>query len=344
MKENDIRSLKVVEEFFKNENVWTDGLLDSSGEIDKKHTVSINCPCCGKYDAKECLNKNAYHYVECSHCRTIFVNPRLKLEALHEYYATREERLKYCNVLADTDCSNKGIRKNNIFLPRKEIIENALLRCGKSLADSLLIDIGCATGQFLSVIEGHAKSITGVEAAPQLADIARESNPSAEIIPKPLEEAELPDNYFDVVTLWEVLEHAFDPKVFVGIVSRILKPNGLLFVSVPNIEGFDIQILWDKGNAFSAPSHLNYFRKSTVHYLFERCSLKLKEIVTPGKLDVDIVRNRINVHPDVQIRLGTYLSDMIKDESPEAEGKRKKLQAFISSAGLSSHMIVVCSK
>ncbi len=118
----------------------------------------------------------------------------------------------------------------------------------------------------------------------------------------------------------------------------------MFFASFPNMEGFDIQILWDRGNAFSAPSHLNYFRSSSVHYLFERFGLKVEEIVTPGKLDVDIVRNRIDAHSNVRERLGTYLTCFLKDESAEADRKRQLLQQFIADAGLSSHMIVVCQK
>jgi len=102
--------------------------------------------------------------------------------------------------------------------------------------------------------------------------------------------------------------------------------------------------LWKIGTHFYPPSHLVYFRKSTIHYLIERAGLMIEEITTPGQLDVDIVRNRVNSDPAALKRLGAYLATRITEKSEESNEFRSVFQSFLSDNGLSSHMMIVCSK
>ena len=127
-------------------------------------------------------------------------------------------------------------------------------------------------------------------------------------------------------------------------ICKKLKKGGKLFLALPNMEGFDFQILWKIGTHFYPPSHLVYFRKSTIHYLIERAGLMIEEITTPGQLDVDIVRNRVNPDPAALKRLGAYLATRITEESEESNEFRSVFQSFLSDNGLSSHMMIVCSK
>jgi hypothetical protein len=70
----------------------------------------------------------------------------------------------------------------------------------------------------------------------------------------------------------------------------------------------------------------------------------IEEITTPGQLDVDIVRNRVNSDPAALKRLGAYLATRITEESEESNEFRSVFQSFLSDNGLSSHMMIVCSK
>lgn len=339
MKENDIRKLSKVEEFFELEKQWVQQFINNEGLIGKQYTEVVNCPCCGGGKREYLLTKNSFQFDACSDCATIYVNPRLTRKHLEDYYKYREERLKYKDIIEDEKTGT--VRREKIFVPRCELIEKTTRYHNSLNSASRLLDVGCASGQFLSVLQQRNKlEIYGVEPCMDLAKSASQTLKEAVIIDKSIEECGLEPDTFDVVTLWEVLEHIHEPTDCLNAIAKLLKPGGLLFLSVPNIEGFDIQILWDKGNAFSPPSHINYFRKSTISLLFERVGLTVENIYTPGKLDVDIVKNRINNHPDIKKRLGTYLYENLS----KSESFRSEFQKILSDTGMSSHMVAVCSK
>jgi 2-polyprenyl-3-methyl-5-hydroxy-6-metoxy-1,4-benzoquinol methylase len=343
VKETEIRDLKKVKLFFKKETEWVSQFIDNEGKIKGRYTKSITCPCCGNRLGKHIFTKNSFNFDECQKCLTIYVNPRFNRNILDKYYKYREKRLNYQNIIEDG--KTEHVRKKEIFTPRCEFIERTILRYGKKINECSVLDVGCASGQFLSVYKERNDSfIAGVEPSRDLAEKARSALPSAEILTNSIENCDIEPEVFDIVTLWEVLEHTYDPVGCLRAIERILKPDGLIFLSLPNMEGFDIQILWDKGNAFSPPSHLNYYRKSTIYFLFESVDLHINDINTPGQLDVDIVRNRIDIHPDVGNRLGSYWTQLIKRKNTQGKILRENLQKLIQQCGLSSHMMIVCSK
>lgn len=345
MREADIRKLESVESFFRHELEWLETYCDNKKRINSKYVDSVPCPCCGATCGEDIFTKFYFNFQKCLICKTIYVNPRFNEDLLNKYYKNREERLGYEDVLTSGDSQKNRIK--NIFLPRVKYIRGVIKSKDKNnLKSSRLLDIGCASGQFLSSFNGEndCPSLFGVEAAPELATIAQKNLPNAVVYDKPFKNCNFDTNFFDIITIREVLEHMYDPYSFLCSVSAITKPDGIVFLSLPNIDGFDIQILWDKGNAFSPPSHLNYFRKSSVNKLIERAGLIVEDISTPGKLDVDIVRNRIDNHPDITDRLGKFFTNILRKKSAESDLFAEKLQNTIQECGLSSHMVIACSK
>lgn len=343
MKESDIRDLGMVEDFFLKERKWLKSFTGIEGRIKKDFIVNVPCSCCGAESYHHTLTRNYFDFVECEKCGTIFVNPRFTPQMIDEYYSTREERLNYQKIL--TSGENQKNRINMIFKPRKKMIDNYFRTNATPDRPKKLLDIGCASGQFLSTFKDRKIwALCGIEASGPLAEGARRLVKNATIINMPFEQVEINDDSFDVVTLWEVLEHIYDPFDFLAKIVRVMKKKGILVMSVPNIEGFDIQILWDKGNAFSAPSHLNYYRRSSVHILLERVGLTVRDISTPGLLDVDIVKNRIGNDVDVMRRLGTYWSDIFMRGDEESVSILEQFQDMIRKNNLSSHMVVIAEK
>ncbi len=345
MRESDIRDLSMVERFFRSEDEWLRQFADEQGVVKDQYTVQVPCPCCGSDQGKALFVKHHFHFERCQ-CGTIYVNPRFDEGRLNDYYATRERRLNYNRVLSANN--NEEFRIEEIFVPRVKYIRGVLENSGRSFEpQTQLLDIGCASGQFLSSFQSlniDGPKLFGVEASGDLALIAQQRLPGAKIIGLPFRSGLIEAASMDIVTLWEVIEHIFDPHMFLKNVANVMKPGAHLFLSVPNIEGFDIQILWDTGNAFSPPSHLNYFNKSTINKLMERVGLAVVDIVTPGKLDVDIVRNRIKNNSAAQARLGEYLTSIFLSDSKESNYFCDKLQELIHLAGRSSHMVVTCRK
>jgi predicted SAM-dependent methyltransferase len=85
-----------------------------------------------------------------------------------------------------------------------------------------------------------------------------------------LEEARLPDNAFDAVTMWDVLEHVYDPATTLAEIHRILKPDGVLVIRVPNLDAWDARLFRTRWAGYDAPRHLFIFRPKTLSALLEQ--------------------------------------------------------------------------
>jgi ubiquinone/menaquinone biosynthesis C-methylase UbiE len=108
-----------------------------------------------------------------------------------------------------------------------------------------LLDVGCGEGFFLFNATEAGYITKGVELSRNSAEYAR-SEFGLDVETGLLEEAHFPENYFDVVTLWQVLEHLSQPLIVLEEAYRVLKPGGVLVVSTPDIGGVPAKILQRK--------------------------------------------------------------------------------------------------
>jgi 2-polyprenyl-3-methyl-5-hydroxy-6-metoxy-1,4-benzoquinol methylase len=97
-----------------------------------------------------------------------------------------------------------------------------------------LLELGSASGHFLHGARSAGFAVTGIEPVADVAARAEERF-DVDVIPRFIEDVELPVEGFDVVCAWHVLEHVADPRDVLTRVLRALRPGGLLFVEVPNI-------------------------------------------------------------------------------------------------------------
>jgi 2-polyprenyl-3-methyl-5-hydroxy-6-metoxy-1,4-benzoquinol methylase len=88
-----------------------------------------------------------------------------------------------------------------------------------------MLDVGCYTGVFMKVAAAGGWDVEGVELSSWAAGIARESG-FEKVYEKPLEQLALPGEGFDVITLWDVMEHLSHPAEMLKNVFRLLKPGG----------------------------------------------------------------------------------------------------------------------
>ena len=121
------------------------------------------------------------------------------------------------------------------------------------------------------------------------------------VVEKWVEEVTPEDVSADLAVAFEVLEHVFDPLMFLRAASRTVRPGGLLFFSTLAASGFDIQVLWEHSRSVSPPQHLSFPSIAGVERLVERAGLELIEVTTPGQLDVDILRNRLLAEPGLPV-------------------------------------------
>jgi SAM-dependent methyltransferase len=136
-----------------------------------------------------------------------------------------------------------------------------------------LLDVGCASGSFLEEAAAYGWEVTGVEPSREHFEIAREKLAGkGTLICNTLQEAGLARSSFDVLTLWDVLEHVPDPGGFMARCASFLRPGGYLFLNVPDLDSLPARLLRERWPLF-LPEHLNYFNRSSLRACGERANL-----------------------------------------------------------------------
>jgi len=150
---------------------------------------------------------------------------------------------------------------------RKRLVE-------KFKASGNILDIGCSTGIFLLEMQKTNKwNCFGVEPNAYAASIGRDLD--LRIYNSKLEETSFPEAYFDVVTMWDVLEHVINPKNIISEINRILRDDGVLVVRLPNYDSLDAKLFGQFWAGFDPPRHLFVFNHSTLSNLFRQCGFEI---------------------------------------------------------------------
>ena len=130
-----------------------------------------------------------------------------------------------------------------------------------------LLDVGCATGEFLNLAHSCGWEVSGLEMSEWAVAKAREAYDFS-LTRGSLPDARIPDAAYDAVTLWDCIEHLADPRAALLDVHRILKPNGVLMLSTGVVLHEDPQLI---SQWYYPPWHLYYFSENTIHQLLAEC-------------------------------------------------------------------------
>ncbi len=129
-------------------------------------------------------------------------------------------------------------------------------------ADSIL-DYGTATGEFLAYLQKKGFHIAGVEPN---ASARKQANKSLNNTVKGA--LDNINGQYDIISLWHVLEHVKDPVHLLKSMDKLLTPDGILVVAVPNFKSYDAQYYGKHWAAFDVPRHLWHFSPHAINKLF----------------------------------------------------------------------------
>lgn len=135
-----------------------------------------------------------------------------------------------------------------------------------------LLDIGCYAGIFLSEAARKGYSVTGVEPSKWASDFAR-NRTGAEVITGSWDTATIQKNAFDIVTLWDVIEHLEDPASCLAFVHDRLKPGGMVAVTTHDIGSLFARVMGRK-YPWLMRFHLYHFTPTTLSAMLSRAGLK----------------------------------------------------------------------
>ena len=234
--------------------------------------MNNQCPWCGSDKAQinlwlkdEFLTKEDFHICECLNCGLLYTMPRPDEEKIGNYYKSEEYYSHQENKKGFIPKIYESVKKTN--LKHKYKIATEGLKVGK------LLDIGCGVGDFLHTVETHGWECIGVEPSEEAKEIARQRTKAQIIKSKELEN--IPEQTFDIITMWHVLEHVDNLKWQVEQLQRLIKPTGRIVIALPNYKSYDGQYYKEKWAAYDVPRHLNHFNRNTIAKIFKTKGLSL---------------------------------------------------------------------
>lgn len=189
--------------------------------------------------------------------------PRPDLDKLPDYYKSE-------NYISHTD-SKRGFLDRIYQQVKSLMVKNKLnwIQKEKSTPGKIL-DIGAGTGDFLLAAKKRGWEAFGVEPSIDARQLA--SKKGLELVE---ETSSFSDHDFDVITMWHVLEHVPDLHEQIKELHRLLKPDGLLVIAVPNYKSYDAQKYKENWAAYDVPRHLYHFSPSAIKNIFSQAGFLL---------------------------------------------------------------------
>jgi 2-polyprenyl-3-methyl-5-hydroxy-6-metoxy-1,4-benzoquinol methylase len=204
--------------------------------------------------------------VKCARCGLVFANPRNNGQEVLAKYEKVEDPLYFEERQGRVITFEKHLR------PLHQLVGPPNGR--------KLLDIGAHIGVFVEIANRAGWQATGIEPSHWSVEVARQLG--TELIEGTLATSNLPQNTFDVVTLWDVIEHLSDPMAEIKHVFRVLKPGGWIVIHTMNIESLFAKLMGAKWPWFME-MHLYYFSERTLRRLLESAYFQWRRSQTQGR-------------------------------------------------------------
>lgn len=204
-----------------------------------------------------------FDIVTCNNCGLTYVNPRLTQDSLNSLYSD-----KYFKYYVD-ETSSAHLKRQETF--KIEIKELESLVSGGNI-----LDVGCGGGFFLSSL-GKKWKKHGTEINPSAVRYGRNKF-KLDIRLGQLKEVKFPSESFDVVKIRNAIEHLSNPFSELKEIHRILRKNGLISITTPNIGSLCGRLYREKFRVVDPVHHLYYFSKNTLVKMLEKTGFRIKKI------------------------------------------------------------------
>lgn len=244
--------------------------------------MKINCPSCGNVEYKLIFQARdlrlrtsgeMFNIVRCASCGLGYLNPRPDNDQIISFYPS--------NFNQETPAL---IHK--IWSACVSPIENSIIRTIKSYKkNGKLLDIGCGSGRFLSLMHKQGFDVWGCELNLDSKDFAPKSL-EGRIFYNELSKCGFAPKSFDVVIMIQSLEHMSQLDELLVEIRRIIKDNGIVFIYVPNMDFFEFRLFGPYYYNLEAPRHLYHFTRRSISNLLSRHGFKVDRFFRKHPLEI----------------------------------------------------------
>jgi dolichyl-phosphate beta-glucosyltransferase len=249
------------------------------------------CPLCGEDAFVPRVAHAGFRMVECARCGLWYLNPmptRAALAALYgsEYYASADAcDGGYADYAAMADDHRDTFRR------RLELVSG-------HVGQGRLLDVGAGYGYLADAATGTFAERWVVEMS---AAAARQVSATHRVVVGDIESVELPQRYFDVVSMQDCLEHLPDPGRALARIRSVLRPGGALFAVTPNVQSWLSRVQRDNWVSLKFPEHVVLYSRDTLRRALEGNGFSVESMTPAGQYArLDFLAERVaKGHPQL---------------------------------------------
>lgn len=208
------------------------------------------CIICGNTEAKPLYDG----IVKCQKCRHVFSDLHLIDGELSKLY----NKNYFCGGEYNDYIAEKKILQKNFMLRLKTL--QAFL---DPMRHKNLLEIGCAYGFFIDVAKGYFDTVRGIDIAEDGISYAREKL-KLNVINADFLKYNFDNQKFDVVCLWDTIEHLLNPHLYLSKMSEYMSSGSLLAITTGDIESLNARFRKNKWRLIHPIIHVHYFSKKTL--------------------------------------------------------------------------------
>lgn len=234
-----------------------------------RQLLSSECLLCGNSTGKRLLFQLSRPVVKCQGCNLVFAVPKDSIVQSRDY----DESYYRHGIYADYLEERISIRKN----------AGRILRELETLVQGrTLLDVGCAAGFFLEAARARGWAVRGLDVSSYASEYARREL-NLDVESGSIESTTESASKFDVVTLWDTIEHLSRPDLALINIRRRLTSEGMLALSTGDYGSFLRRLTGKRWRLFTDPTHNFFFDESTLRRLLNQTGYELFRIRRRGK-------------------------------------------------------------
>jgi 2-polyprenyl-3-methyl-5-hydroxy-6-metoxy-1,4-benzoquinol methylase len=250
----------------------------------------IPCNLCGSDDRQPYCPENGLGLVQCLNCGFVYVSPRPDAKELYALYGETYFHNADSGVVGYTNYIHDEPNIRRTAQRRMKHLEN-YIQPGK------LLDVGCATGFFMDEARKLGWTVEGLDVSSFGVDYAHEHF-GLNTRHGTLTDLDFAADSYDMVTMWDVIEHVPDPTAYVKRAAELIRKGGLISLATPDVDSLPARLAGRRWVGFKlSEEHVYYFSVQTLTRMLNDAGFEVINVRHVGKyVPLSLFRNRLGMY------------------------------------------------
>jgi len=246
------------------------------------------CYVCGSRKIKTLKDQQGFIHLICKNCHLLRLHPNYIVPTKDFYtddyfngtmFQKTKGKIGYPESYSSISESHRVGQYKQYASQVRSLFKN------NNLQQLRVLDFGCSYGSFLKLLKEQINDVEihGIEVNDEICKKASSNLDGAPIYCLDLKKDDkrmVPRNYFDMITLLDVIEHLDDPRDYLKVLAQCAKAKGYLLLSTPNVESLNAKLYGSRWILHSPPYHMYYFGPKSITILLQQSGWKIEYFFT----------------------------------------------------------------